>query len=142
MNEWAENYVELCTRSLDMASWWMAYTCLPHDFELRHMTYFGQCDISRFNITRGLKGICMEYLDPFVLLLSPQKGQAQVVTALSVWDAGWDTHSVPWSCLAAWSPVQLNPKGPRNLWVRNINICSCKTKSYVLLLKQYDGNRW
>lgn len=59
---------------------------LPHDFELRYMTYFGQCDISRFNTTRGLKGICMEWLDPFVFLLSPQKGQAQVVTALSVWD--------------------------------------------------------
>lgn len=78
-----------------MASWWMAYTCLPHDFELRHMTYFGQCDISRFNITRGLKGICMEYLDPFVLLLSPQKGQAQVVTALSVWTQG----ETPIACL-------------------------------------------
>ena len=51
-----------------------------------HMTYFGQCGISRFNTTGGLKGICMEWLDPFVLLLSPQKGQAQVVAALSVWD--------------------------------------------------------
>lgn len=65
-----------------------------------------------------------------------KKEQSKLVTTLSVWDTewdtDWDTQSMMTYPTCSLESSSAEPKGPRNLWVRSINIC-CEKNGCVFI---------